>query len=234
VTAHSFRDCTADLHYVAAVVDDRISVTDTTTGTEVVVDGALPGAVAFSPDGSRLAASAQLAGGGIMLWEVASHRATTFATPNRLRHAFAFAPDGSKLVAASESALTVFDLATGASQDLNVPGEVLQLDGRPPGVVFDRAGQRLAAVVATPIPPRSSREDVMLWDLASGERRTIFGGHADSISFDDTGIDVLVGHATFTIADDLPHSPDALSERLRAEPYLLDPDTAGTLRIRLR
>ena len=76
--------------------------------------GGLVEALAFSPDGRRLAASA--AGGGITVWDVTTRR--LLARPDGLATAMAFSADGRSLAAGmadrqGEGVVIVWDVATG-------------------------------------------------------------------------------------------------------------------------
>src|SRR5262249_51778640 len=67
--------------------------------------------IAFSPDGNTLASGAQ--DKAIILWDVATGKATSTWTAPRPVESVAFSPDGKTLAAAAQSEVELWDVATG-------------------------------------------------------------------------------------------------------------------------
>jgi WD40 repeat protein len=135
--------------------------------------------LAFSPDGSLLAASSVF-DHEILLWDFTSGRERA-----RLRGhessvtSLAFAPDGRSLVSASarEPAIFFWDLATGRPRRLGVP------HGSVTALAYSPDGGWLASTSPLEGPVR-------LWDLAGGRGDRLIGTHSqarDPVAFSPDG-----------------------------------------------
>jgi WD40 repeat protein len=137
------------------------------------------GAVAFSPDGTRLAAVAGSRGqtSQVLAWDARSgEEVGRWTGPEGMGTGVAFSPDGRRLAAVvSEMTrpgeLLLCDLASGESRSLgNGAG----------GVTFSPDGTRLAAYVGALSRPA----EVGLWDVATGRELLVLKGHA-GMAWDD-------------------------------------------------
>ena len=146
-------------------------------------------AVAFSPDGTRLAASTST--GDIRLWNL------TDAQPLAIYHAsptfvwsIAFSPDSNTLACGSnDGTLRLWELSTGRLRH-TIDGH----DARVRSVAFSSDGQSLAS--------GSSDHTVGVWDTRSGQLRQRLHGHTGtvlSVAFSLDGWTLASGSADGTI-----------------------------------
>ncbi len=153
------------------------------------------GAIAFSPDGTRLAA---VCGGighpsQILLWDATTgSECARWQGPTGAGTSIAFSPDGRRVAATGgdyhhQSELIVGDM---------VSGGLLKLGRAQGSVVFSPDGTRLAAHSALLPQPA----EVSLWEVATGRQLLVLKGHAgtsvaDGIAFSPSG-DRIVSTAT--------------------------------------
>jgi eukaryotic-like serine/threonine-protein kinase len=144
-------------------------------------------AMAFSPDGTRLAAvsGSMRQSSEILVWDAATGRERArWQGPIGLGTGIAFSPDGQRVAATAggyrhEGELVVGDLASGGLRKL----------GRAQGsVVFSPDGTRLAAYSA--LLPQLA--EVCIWDVATGRQLLVLKGHrgpssTDGIAFSQNG-----------------------------------------------
>jgi WD40 repeat protein len=138
--------------------------------------------VAFSPDGTRLAAASDAREDGaplVRVWDLASGHElyTVTGLPNRAWD-LAFSPDGSKLIVPIRTESTkVCDAATG-EESLSLignPGRILAVAFSPDGALLATGGILL---------PK-------LWDLSTGQELVTFAGHTamvNGLAFSPDGI----------------------------------------------
>jgi WD40 repeat protein len=138
---------------------------DAATGRRVLtLPGQLSDAVAFSPDGSRVAVSTF--NDTVTVWDARSGKVVS--TLGKQAHALseetvAFSPDGKRLaLAGSDNAVKVWDVDTGRR------ALTLDADDLCHGVAFSPDGKRLAS---------SSKGAVLVWDMESGKVVLTCRGH---------------------------------------------------------
>jgi WD40 repeat protein/serine/threonine protein kinase len=161
--------------------DKALAVWDVATGRVVRTLGG-PGpvlrAVAFSPDGRRLAADRRdhvfdEGPGEITVWDLATGQKVVTVNGRSV----AFSPDGRRLAFGNGNAVTI--------HDLDSDRDILTLEGHTAevlAVAFDRDGSRIAS---------GGRDlSVRLWDAATGQALAEMRGHTGpvtSLSFHPSG-----------------------------------------------
>lgn len=169
-----------------------VKIMDTANGKELLqfklpegfVPGPNLGALAFSPDGTRLATPGvgstaivwDLANGGKKLWTLEGH--------NQLVAGVSYSPDGKRIATGSaDRTIKIWDAETGRElHTLSGHGHIV---GR---VVFDSQGKRLAS--------GSLDSTVKIWDVESGQELLTLTGHTASvwgISFSPDGKTIATG-----------------------------------------
>ncbi|HEX4461242.1 MAG TPA: hypothetical protein VIA18_24850, partial [Polyangia bacterium] len=129
------------------------------TASRVFVADAASDAIAFSPDGARIAFAASAR--KLVVAELNTSELHTLDTQNMARYRVEFSPDGDKVVAADGSDAVVWDWKTGAVQRL--VGHSLRVRR----AFFSPDGKLVATV--------SDDGNVGLWRLADGSKRFLRG-----------------------------------------------------------
>jgi WD40 repeat protein len=165
-----------------ALADTRrlVTVWEVATGKEALALPAQPAkvtAVAFSPDGARLAVGRQMEQSTLgqptaAVWEVTTGKQTVaFAAQHTSALGLAFSHDGGRLaVGSQDNCVRVFDLRNG----LLTPGGVLTGPRQAvSAVAFSPDGRRLAA---------GSRDHlVRVWELEAAQEPLTLGGHDEVV-----------------------------------------------------
>jgi WD40 repeat protein len=94
-------------------------------------------AIAFSPDGLRVAAAVDQSG-GLFLWDLATHQRLVLARTPTFYSSLSYSRDGTRLAAGSTDGARLFDAATGE--------EVLSFEMPASALAFLPDGEKLLAV----------------------------------------------------------------------------------------
>ena len=144
-------------------------------------------AVAFSPDGQRLAVASHI---GVWLYDVATSRELALLPTSLRVNSLAFSPDGTTLASGSyEGTVLLWDVAT-REQRATLEGHTYGVNS----VSFSPDGTTLA----------SGWDDgtITLWDMATREQRATLEGHTygvNSVSFSPDGTTLASGAQDRTV-----------------------------------
>jgi WD40 repeat protein len=189
--------------------DGAVSVAETATGREVAswrVDGwwAEKKALAYSPDGRRLASTGEDRD-VIDVWDAQTYQRTArLAGHTGPVYFVAFSPDGRRLASAgNDRTVRVWDVATGECRAVLTghTDEVFAAAFHPGGTRLATAGRDRA---------------IWLWDLATGQEVARLQGHTNyvfSLAFSPDGTSLVSGSGDGTVR---LWDTEPLSERYRA------------------
>jgi WD40 repeat protein/serine/threonine protein kinase len=164
----------ADGRYLAYSTDDFVvHLWDVQTSTEACAfrgHSAHVRALAFSPDGKRLASGANYPDNSVHLWSVPAHEETAVLRGHRNEVTWvAFSPDGSRLASASlDHTARLWDVAAGKLR-ASIKGH----NGILRKAAFSPDGRRLVTA--------SEDETLRLWDSADGELVAVLRGHTGPV-----------------------------------------------------
>lgn len=157
--------------------DGTIKLWDAEQGGErATLTGYGKGPLAFSPDGSLLAAggvrldSDNASSGVVKIWDVRNgvEKGVLKGYPQEV-YALCFSPNGKLLAAGSFETVKLWDVGTLKEQTVLSPGNKVTVGC----LVFSPNGSILAAGL--------SNKTVALWDTGSGERRAVLQGHIKGV-----------------------------------------------------
>jgi WD40 repeat protein len=125
--------------------------------------------LAFSPDGSHLAAASEQ-GGSVRLWKLSTGESTVLSFLQGFVHSFVFSPEGSTLIAGStDNAVRIWDLKGTLLQHIDVGGTgVGRLASSPDGSTIMTVGMNENAV--------------RLWDARTGQPLAVLAGHSGDVN----------------------------------------------------
>ncbi len=174
--------------HIAVSSNIGIWLYDVKTGRELALldtDSIWGHALAFSPDGMKLAAT----DGPIKLWDVSTQRKiATFE--EQAGGAVAFSPDGTKLASGSvDKTVKLWDVSTG--KNINTLTGHTEL---PRSVAFSPDGTKLAS--------GSVDKTIKVWDVSTGKNINTLTGHKDrveSIAFSPDGTKLASGSVDRTV-----------------------------------
>jgi WD40 repeat protein/serine/threonine protein kinase len=161
-------------HLAYSRTDRTVHVADLTTGQEVTVLRGMTGyvrALAFSPDGSRLATGSEYPDDSVRLWNVATgEEVAELRGHKNLITCVLFSPDGSRLASGStDHTVRLWDAVNG--------GPLATLSGHAGATVqlaFNPTGTRLVSA--------SLDQTLRLWNGETGELITVLRGHVEDLS----------------------------------------------------
>jgi WD40 repeat protein len=187
--AAAFRDAhevgaalSPDGQMLASAEDDVIRLQDTAAGRSL---GELRGhagavrALAFSPDGKRLASAARYPDLSPRLWDTATGRCVVLRGHKNTVLALAFSPDGKRIATGSRDRMVgIWDTATGRSIAL-LPGHTAPVVR----VLFNRDGERVISA--------SWDHTLRLWNATSGDLLAVLDGHRGPVDAAELSADGL-------------------------------------------
>jgi WD40 repeat protein/serine/threonine protein kinase len=166
---HQWRLCHDELRTIGEHTDEFVSV-------------------AFSPDGTRLAAASP--DGTAHVWDVASGRSRVLRGHRRGISCIAFSPDGTRLATGStDHSIKVWDVAEGRELHA-LKGHIFKVEA----VAFSPDGRWLASL--------SRDQTVRVWDAATGRTRHVLPGHTAQVrgvAFSPDGRWLASGSSDFTV-----------------------------------
>jgi eukaryotic-like serine/threonine-protein kinase len=149
------------------VIGHTLRLFDVTTLEQTIeIRGPTGYDIAFSPDGTTLAAASH---DGVTLWDTSGWGKLRTLSGSRDSKSVAFSPDGKLLATGTGSTIKLWDVASG-DELRTLPGS----SGR--AVAFSPDGQLLAASGG------SAGQEVKLWDVASGDALPALQGHTNWIN----------------------------------------------------
>jgi len=194
--AAGFENKTVGVPNLPAALSGGVVLWDVATmrrrGEPLAAKGGVHG-VAFSPNSKTLAAGFRRGGrgpglGGVELWDVESGQCTHVEDAGSVEN-ITFSLDGKSLAAAVGGGVVLWDVAT-----MHRRGEPLAAKGGVHGVAFSPDSKTLAAGFHGTVIP-SHAPGVVLWDVASGERKTfkVPEGDVYSVAFSKDGKTLACG-----------------------------------------
>jgi WD40 repeat protein len=185
----------ADSRLLASALDHEVQVWDVATGAERArftgVADLYQHSAAFSPDGARLAFTAENT--SIEVWDIKEHNRLATCPGNGCQMmAIAFSPDGQTLASCGlpkgdfrQGEARIWDAATGRQIHHLLGHEALVS-----GVAFSRDGTRLVTT--------SWDQTARIWDVASGQELQVLRGHRSlvwSVAFNPSGTRLVTTQA---------------------------------------